>query len=198
MYVFTGMKRILIVDDDQDFRRAIRAALNFNGFKLLEAKDSFEAIALFKTYPVDAVIMDMKMPRGDGIEATRELKQSKTNVPVIILSAYGTIPDAVRAMQNGATDFLQKPPDYEKLALLLKQLCTNSYKLTLREREILSWIKEGKTNSEISMILNISESTVKTHLKNLFAKLDVVTRAQAIHVAMTEGLLYDRRRVPRD
>lgn len=185
------MNSILIVDDDSDFRRAAKLVFEMEGFDVLEACSGDEAIKTFKAHTPDLAIVDMKMPGISGIDTVRELSQINTNVPIIILTAYGTIPDAVKALQYGAINFIQKSVPFDKLLCVAKETIEASYKGSLsdREIEILYWVKEGKSNQEIGDILKISESTVKSHLKNLYKKLDVCNRAQAIHAAISVGAI---------
>ncbi|HXW68474.1 MAG TPA: response regulator transcription factor [Dissulfurispiraceae bacterium] len=182
---------ILIVDDNDDFRRAAKLVFEVEGFKVLEAKNGFEAIASFKAMAPDLAVVDMKMPGINGIDTIKELKLINSSVPVIILTAYGSIPDAVKAVHGGALDFIQKTAPYDELVALVKKAMDNSCKgvLSPREIEILCWVKEGKSNQEIGQLLNISESTVKAHLKHAYKKLDVTNRAQAMHAAISQGIL---------
>jgi DNA-binding NarL/FixJ family response regulator len=187
---------ILIVDDDDDFRRAATLVFEHEGFKVLEAKSGFEAIASFKSFTPDLAIIDMKMPGINGIDTIKELKLINSIVPIIILTAYGTIPDAVKAVHGGALDFIQKTAPYDDLVALVKKAIDNSYKgvLSPREIEILCWVKEGKNNQEIGELLNISESTVKAHLKHSYKKLNVTNRAQAMHAAISQGIIQPDKR----
>ncbi|HKN19028.1 MAG TPA: response regulator, partial [Dissulfurispiraceae bacterium] len=109
------VNNILIVDDDDDFRRAARLVFEVEGFKVLEARNGFEAIASFKAMAPDLAVVDMKMPGMNGIDTIKELKLINSSVPLIILTAYGTIPDAVKAVHGGALDFIQKTAPYDEL-----------------------------------------------------------------------------------
>jgi len=190
------VNNILIVDDDDDFRRAARLVFEVEGFKVLEARNGFEAIASFKAMAPDLAVVDMKMPGMNGIDTIKELKLINSSVPLIILTAYGTIPDAVKAVHGGALDFIQKTAPYDELVALVKKAIDNSCKgvLSPREIEILCWVKEGKSNQEIGKLLNISESTVKAHLKHAYKKLDVTNRAQAMNAAISQGILQPGKR----
>jgi DNA-binding NarL/FixJ family response regulator len=183
--------RILLVDDDDNFRRAARLVLENQGFEVFEARNGSEAIGTFKTCRPDLAILDMKMPGLNGIETIKELKLINSCIPAIILTAYGTIPDAVEAVRYGAVDFIQKTAPFDDLVDMAKKILVSSRKgsLSPREIQILFWVKEGKSNHEIGKILNIAESTVKVHLKNSYHKLDVTNRAQAIHAAISQGII---------
>ncbi len=185
------MNSILIVDDDDDFRRAARLVFEHEGFKVLEARNGSEAMTSFKEYAPDLAIVDMKMPGMNGIETIKELKLINSSVPIIMLTAYGTIPDAVKAVHGGALYFIQKTAPYDILVELITKAIENSCKgvLSPREIEILRWVKEGKNNQEIGELLNISESTVKAHLKHSYKKLNVSNRAQAMNAAISLGII---------
>jgi len=185
------MHSILLVDDDDDFRRAARLVFQLEGFKVLEAKNGFEAIDSFTEFIPDLVIVDMKIPGINGIDTVKALKHINSSVPIIMLTAYGTIPDAVKAVHGGALDFIQKTAPYDELVELIKKAIENSCKgvLSPREVEILRWVKEGKNNQEIGELLNISESTVKAHLKHSYKKLHVTNRAQAMNTAISLGII---------
>src|SRR5271157_2503065 len=112
---------ILIADDDDDFRRAARLVFELEGFKVLEASNGFEAIAFFKKSTPDLAIVDMKMPGINGFDTIEELKLINSSVPIIILTAFGTIPDAVKAVHGGALDFIQKTAPYDELVSLIRK-----------------------------------------------------------------------------
>jgi len=115
------MNKVLIADDDSDLREIVRDVLQEEGFHVLEAPDGMSAIELFKAETPDAVLIDLKMPRMDGIETMRELKKIDGGVPVIILSGHGDIRKAVEAIKSGAYDFAEKPPDFKRLVITLKR-----------------------------------------------------------------------------
>jgi DNA-binding NtrC family response regulator len=100
---------ILIVDDDRSIRRALERALEPLGFRIVTARDGVEARAAIETAPIDLALLDLRMPRLDGMALMRELARTHPDVRVIILTAHGTIEDAVEAMKLGAVDFVQKP-----------------------------------------------------------------------------------------
>lgn len=99
---------VLVVDDEQPLRDFVRRNLEIRGYKVLTAGNGLEGLALFNTDYVDLVIMDVMMPRMDGLEAIRRIREDST-VPVIVLSALGEEPDKVKALNIGADDYLAKP-----------------------------------------------------------------------------------------
>ena len=115
------MRKILIVDDEDCIRLVLSEFLKNRGFTACEAKDGFEAIALFAAERPDAVLLDLSMPGMDGMEVLSRLTGQDPSVPVIILTANGDISSAVQAVKCGAFDFISKPPDFEEITLRLSQ-----------------------------------------------------------------------------
>ncbi|RPI35510.1 MAG: sigma-54-dependent Fis family transcriptional regulator [Nitrospiraceae bacterium] len=113
--------KILIIDDDNDLRSVLRDVLSDEGFSVSEASDGNSGIQAFSNDSPHAVLLDLNMPRMNGIDTLSELKQINPKVPVIILTAYGDIPTAVEAMRLGAYDFTTKPPEFDRLILLIKR-----------------------------------------------------------------------------
>lgn len=99
---------VLVVDDEQPLRDFVRRNLEIRGYRVLTAANGLEGLALFNTDYIDLVIMDVMMPRMDGLEAIRRIREAST-VPVIVLSALGEEPDKVKALNIGADDYLAKP-----------------------------------------------------------------------------------------
>ena len=115
------MERVLIVDDDDDLRGIVRDVMKDEGFSPLEAPDGLSALKVFRENPPDAVLLDLEMPGMGGMETLQELRKIDPRVPVIILTAFGDIPTAVRAIKEGAYDFSLKPPEFERLILALRR-----------------------------------------------------------------------------
>ncbi len=113
--------KILIIDDDNDLRSVLKEVLSDEGFSVSEASDGNSGIHAFSNASPHAVLLDLNMPHMNGIDTLAELKQINPKIPVIILTAYGDIPTAVEAMRLGAYDFTLKPPEFERLILLIKR-----------------------------------------------------------------------------
>lgn len=111
--------RILIVDDEPNIRLVFRTSLEADGHTVVEAGDGEEALAMLRKEPFDLVLLDLRMPMVDGMETLRRMRDEGLHVPVILISAHGSIPDAVRALRLGAIDFLTKPvvPDNLRVAV---------------------------------------------------------------------------------
>lgn len=188
------MQKILIVDDDKDFRAIVKEILIDEEFSAAEASNGLTAVEIFKNSPIDAVLLDLRMPHMDGIETMRELRKINPHIPVIVLTAFGDIPTAVEAVKQGAYDFITKPPEFDNLIATIKEVVEmrrtkkDIPALSSREKEVLKWIKEGKSNYDIGDILDISGNTVNFHIKNLFKKLNVVNRTQAVSEALRMGI----------
>lgn len=190
------MQRILIVDDEDDFREIVKDILSGEDFETVGASNGFDAIEIFRNTPCDLVLLDLKMPTMDGIETMQQLKKTAPYVPVIILTAFGDIPAAVEAVKKGAYDFIAKPPEFDKLIAVVKKAAEMQEirrkhvpVLSGRETEILKWLKDGKSSYDIGDILDISSNTVNFHIKNIFKKLDVVNRTQAVSEALRLGII---------
>lgn len=193
------MKKILIADDEGDFRDIIKDILIEEQFSLAEASSGLNALEIFKNNHFDVVLLDLRMPDLGGIETMKELKKIDSQIPIIILTAFGDIPTAVEAVKLGAYDFITKPPEFDKLITIIKRAVEmrrqmevmkgNALALSPREKEVLKWLIEGKSSWDISEILHISKNTVNFHIKNLFQKLDVVNRTQAVSEALRRKII---------
>jgi two-component system NtrC family response regulator len=117
----TEPRTVLVVDDDQNFRRVIEYQLHEDGYRVLTAANAASALQQFKVEPVDLVMTDVKMPGGDGMELLARLKTIQPDLPVLMLTAHGTIGAAVEAMKGGAADYLTKPFTREQLRISLSK-----------------------------------------------------------------------------
>jgi DNA-binding NarL/FixJ family response regulator len=214
------MIRLLIADDQDLVRVGLRMILEAQDDieVIAEAGDGVEAIALAKEHEPDLVLMDIRMPRIDGLEATARLAQDMPALRIIILSTFDNDEYVYRALTAGASGFLLKstPPtrliDGVRLAVSGEALLAPSITrrmieewvrrpapgagpsprldpLTQRELEVLTQIGRGKSNAEISTALFLSESTVKTHINRILAKLGLRDRVQAVVFAYECGLV---------
>ena len=110
---------VLLVDDDPSHRLMLGTLLEDWNYRVIEAEDGLQALELVRKSPVDLVLMDMRMPRMDGIQATREINRHNPAIPIIIMTAYSSIPSAVEALKAGAADYITKPLDFDALKLLI-------------------------------------------------------------------------------
>ena len=129
------MEPLLLVEDKTELRAMLRKALERNGFSVDEAPDGSAAIQKLRSRRYQMVVTDLKMPGASGLDVLRESKQADPTIPVILLTAFGSIEEAVSAMKEGAFDFIQKPVDLDHLKLLVER-ATRQQEL-LRENLIL-------------------------------------------------------------
>jgi DNA-binding NarL/FixJ family response regulator len=212
---------VLIVDDHPVVRDGLRGMFSADPrFEVLgEAGDGAEAIAAAEKFQPDVILMDLRMPRTDGVTAIRELAKRGVRARVLVLTTYDTDSDVLPAIEAGATGYLLKDAPREELfraveaaaqgqavlsptvaALLMEQMTLlmgqtrqpASEPLSQRELEVLELIAQGSTNREAAKQLFISEATVKTHLLHVYAKLGVNDRAAAVAAAFSRGYLVPR------
>jgi NarL family two-component system response regulator YdfI len=206
--------RILIADDHLVVREGLRAILEAADDLTLvgEAADGAEAVRLAGELSPDVVLMDLRMPGVDGIEAIRRIKARYPAVEIVILTTYDDDAYIVRGLRAGARGYLLKdagrqvlfeairaaargesllpPAVVEKVvAHLAEPGPAWAGGLSEREREVLELLAAGAANKEIAAHLHISERTVKAHVTGIFNKLGVNSRAEAVAVALRSGLL---------
>ena len=203
--------RVLVVDDHPVVRGglvgwlAAQPDLEVVG----EAGDGLEALAAVAEHAPDVVLMDLRMPRMDGVAATERITAAHPGVRVLVLTTYDTDADIVRAVEAGAAGYLLKDTPLPQLAEAVRAAARGETVLappvaarlmsrmrapavdapTARELEVLAGVARGLTNAEIGRELFIGEATVKTHLLRVFAKLGVDDRTRAVMVAVERGLL---------
>ena len=196
----------MIADDHTILRQGLAAVLaeepdfEFVGY----AEDGQQAIERYAALKPDVLLLDLRIPKRDGVEVARELV-NRWQAKVLILSAFDHDEDLRRGLKAGAKGYLLKDSAREEIAdavrtvaqggtylpaRLAHKLAGVMFRTELTERElaVLRLMCEGKANKEIGTALFISEGTVKTHVKNLFAKLDVNSRAEAVAAAIRRGL----------
>lgn len=205
------MITLLIVDDHPVVRDGLRGMFSADPrFEVLgEAGDGAEAITAGERLRPDVILMDLRMPRTDGVAAIRELAKRGVPARVLVLTTYDTDSDVLPAIEAGATGYLLKDAPREELfraveaaaqgqAVLSPAVATRlmgqmrqpaSEPLSQRELDVLQLIAQGSTNREAAKQLFISEATVKTHLLHVYAKLGVNDRAAAVATAFSRGYL---------
>lgn len=121
-----SMARILVVDDESSIRNTLREILEFEKYQVDEAGDGMDAIARIKQHDYDAVLMDIKMPKMDGMDALERLELLRPDLPVIMISGHANIDTAVEAVKKGAFDFISKPPDLNRLLITVRNALDKS------------------------------------------------------------------------
>jgi DNA-binding NarL/FixJ family response regulator len=212
--------RVLVADDQTLVREGLVMLLGLlpNVEVVGSAADGEEAVRMVAGEDPDIVLMDLRMPRCDGVEATRRIREGHPRTQVIVLTTYADDESILSAIRAGARGYLTKDSGAKQIqeaiatvqaghALLepsiqgrLLQALTGEGgagaqsrgrtpdELTPREVEVLRLIAKGRNNQEIARLLFVSEATVKTHINNLFSKIDVRDRAQAVSYAYQHGL----------
>ncbi|WP_394617974.1 response regulator [Lentzea sp. JNUCC 0626] len=204
------MIRLLIVDDQAAVRDGLAVMLDLDPDITVvgTAPNGQDAIAKVGELAPEVVLMDLNMPIMGGAEATRHLRQSHPDLPVVVLTTFDDDESILEALQAGARGYLTKDADRGTIiqavksahagnaildpAVQLRLLDLASRRpaadpgldLTAREREVLDLIGQGLRNGEIARKLFISEATVKTHINNLFAKAGLHSRADAVRLAL--------------
>ncbi|MCI0470948.1 MAG: diguanylate cyclase [Candidatus Aminicenantes bacterium] len=113
--------KILVVDDEENFRSTLRDFLSENNYRVFEAGNGVQALAVLETEEIDLVISDMRLPRMDGITFTHKVKERRHDLPVIVMTAYASIESAVEAMKAGATDFITKPFKFAHILFIIER-----------------------------------------------------------------------------
>ncbi|HEY8599792.1 MAG TPA: response regulator transcription factor [Thermomicrobiales bacterium] len=211
-----GSARVMLVDDHAVVRQGLRTFLDLQDDITVvgEAKDGVEALHVVQELEPDVVLMDLVMPRMDGIETVRRMKALRPHIQIIVLTSFGDDQKVFAAIRAGATGFLLKDVSPQDLAAaihaarrgeaslapgiatkLLQEIAIGSnpaaeeHTLTEREYAVLALIAQGRSNKQISEELTISEKTVKTHVSNILTKLHLEDRTQAAIYALKEGLV---------
>jgi len=130
------MARILVVDDDKSIRRTLKDILEFEKYEVIEASDGLDCMVKLKQNQFDVVILDVKMPKMDGMEVMEKIQATKPELPVVMISGHGNIDTAVEAVKKGAFDFIQKPPDLNRLLITIRNAMDKS--TLISEKKVLS------------------------------------------------------------
>ncbi|MBE9033140.1 response regulator transcription factor [filamentous cyanobacterium LEGE 11480] len=200
--------RILVVEDHSLIRQGIVAMLQLqNDFTVVaEAEDGQAAIEQYQTHQPDITLMDLRMPRLEGVDAISQIRARDADAKILILTTYDTDEEIYRGLQAGARGYLLKDTDFDGLvtavhtvyagkrylpqnvaAKLLEQM--DREELTDREREVLNLILSGSNTATMATALHISEGTVKFHINNIFQKFGVNDRTQAVIEALRRGII---------
>ena len=209
---------ILIVDDSAPFRDGMRAMLRREADMVIvgEAASGAEAVRLAAGQQPDVVLMDLQMPEGNGIEATRTIVTASPHIRVLVLTMFEDNDSVFAALQAGARGYILKGADKGEVLRAIRAVHNGEAifgpviaqrlvhyfaarqqpasaqppfpELSDREREILTMMARGRANQEIADDLVVSLKTVRNHVSNIFAKLQVADRSQAIDLARQAGL----------
>ncbi|MER6328186.1 response regulator transcription factor [Streptomyces sp. NPDC001034] len=213
--------RVVVADDQTVVREGIVMLLGLlPGIEVIGAAgDGEEAVRLVGELAPDVVLMDLRMPRCDGVEATRRIREQYPGTQVVVLTTYADDESLFPALRAGARGYLTKNAGGEEIVRAVESVLSGEAGLspsvqrrllerlsqaepqpvaappaapdglTTRETEVLVLIAEGLSNQEIARRLHVSTATVKTHINNLFAKTGLKDRAQAVRYAYGKGLV---------
>ena len=201
--------RILIAEDHSVVREGLASVLDFERDMTVvgHAKDGLEAVTQFRELKPDIVLMDLAMPKLDGVGASAAIRKESPDARILVLTTYDGDENVFRALENGAKGYLLKDCSTadllaairkvhgggthvsERAAARLAERAIAGAALSAREVEVLKWIAAGKSNKEIAALLFVSEGTVKTHVLNIHHKLGVDDRTEAVVVAIRRGIL---------
>jgi len=217
----TGPIRVVLADDQRVVREGLGTLLGLiGGIEVVgTAADGNEALALALKLRPDVVLMDLRMPRCDGIEATRRLREHDAGIKVLVLTTYADDRSVIDALRAGARGYLTKDAGAAEIREALERVTSGQAAidpavqqhllaaiasgapgseaepapkfpdgLTAREAEVLCLIAQGLSNAEIADRLMVSQTTVKSHVNHVFAKIGVRARAQAVTYAYRHGL----------
>lgn len=200
--------RVLTVDDHPILREGIAAILDATSDMELagEAQNGLEAITAYGALRPDVVLMDIQMPQMSGIDATRAICETDPGARIVVLTTYAGDVRAMAAIRAGASGYLLKSMLRRELVSTIRaahdgrrvipdeiavEIARHAGEETLseREKEILECVAGGFSNKRVAAALNISETTVKAHMRNILAKLGAADRTQAVTLALRRGIL---------
>ncbi len=209
-----SLTRILIVDDHTLVRDGLTTILSRQpDFEIVgEASDGLEAVEVARSLHPDVILMDLRMPNMSGVEAMRIIGDESPDIKIIVLTTFDTDEYIFDAVQAGAKGYLLKDTSREELFAAVRAVCRGESQiepgvaarlitrlqelsrpdpdsLSDREIEVLELVARGSPNKQIAEELLISESTVKTHIANIFSKMNVRHRTQAVTQALQKGII---------
>jgi DNA-binding NarL/FixJ family response regulator len=212
--------RVLLADDHALFRAGIASLLRAWGIEVVgQAGNGIEALELARALQPDLVLMDIAMPEADGLEATRLIKAELPEIRIVIVTVSDDDEHLFEAIKSGAEGYLLKDMSEDELERTLRAVeagepalskglaakildefarlaregpAKDESELTAREREVLQLVAEGATNREVAATLFLSEHTINFHMRNIFQKLHLRNRAQAVAYAVRTGLVIPR------
>lgn len=190
-------QHIFFLDDEPAIREVVRETLEDSNFKVSCFGSPTECLAQLRSKKCHLLITDLKMPEKDGIELLMDVKHLAPWVPVLMITGYGDIPTAVKAMKAGAVDFIEKPLDKKNFVRKIRSVLEKNISahhdlgasLTRNETKILQLIIKGKSNKEMANLLHRSARTIEVHRAHLMHKLGVDNLVDLIKRVASMGLV---------
>ena len=200
--------RVAIADDHAVVRQGLRTFLELQEDMEVvgEAVDGADAVDLVERAAPDVVLLDLVMPRVDGIEATRRIRERSPATRILVLTSFADDHTVLPAVRAGAAGYLLKEAAHTTILRAIERVASGGEfvdpalatslvasdreaLLTNREREILQLLADGMSNGEVAKKLFISQETVKSHVRHILAKLEADTRTQAVAIALREAII---------
>jgi two-component system, NarL family, response regulator len=202
--------RIVIADDHIVVRDGLAAILGMQpDMQILgEAGDGEEACAAFERHRPDVLLLDLRMPKMDGVDVVRAIRVRHPDARIVIITTYAGDEDIFRSLRAGAKGYLLKDSPRQQIIEAVRNVFAGqqyipaaiaskvaehalSPQLTAREVEVIQRVARGESNKEVGAALSISEGTVKTHVKGVLAKLEATSRTEAVTIARRRGFIRD-------
>jgi two-component system response regulator TtrR len=192
---------VFVVDDDSSTRELLSWLMKRNGLRAAVFPDAASFLAAYRSDAPGCLVVDLNMPGMNGLDLQQYLKENGVQLPVVFLSGRADVPKAVRAVKEGAIDFIEKPFDYRRVVALVedclrrdgenrarhehRRACSARLaQLTQREREVLELVVAGRMNREIAEKLDISIKTVEAHRAKIMEKLEVSSVAELVQATL--------------
>lgn len=201
--------RVLTVDDHELVRKGIAAIIAAEpGFELVaEARDSRQAVRLFRVHRPDVTLMDLRLPDESGVEATRQIRSEFPDARIIVLTSYDGDQDIYRALEAGVRGYLLKEMVHSEVLRAIRVVHSGKrfiptevsehltgffpeLALTPREVEVLSLVARGLGNKEVADTLGTAPGTVKAHVQSILSKLGANDRTHAVTIALRRGIIH--------
>jgi len=190
---------VFVIDDDEGLREGAEFLLGTAGLTAKAFASGKDFLEYYSPQMFGCILLDIRMPDISGLDFHEDLRRREINLPVILISAYGTIPMAVRAVHDGAFDFIEKPFDDELLLKRVReaislnidqriddqkvqQAKTQLHRLTDREKQVMDLVVSGLLNKQIAAELGISAKTVENHRSHVMDKMGVKGLAELVHM----------------
>jgi two-component system response regulator TtrR len=195
---------VFVVDDDSSTRELLAWLMKRHGLRAAVFPNARAFLESYRDDSPGCLVVDLDMPGMSGLELQESLKRRGVRLPVIFLSGRADVPKAVRAVREGAVDFIEKPFDYRRVVELVEECIRRDAEaraglerrrlhaerlatLTQREREVLAQVVAGRMNREIAETLDISVKTVEAHRARIMEKLEVHSVAELVHATLAAG-----------